>query len=402
MNKIFLANYLSLTEKYDNDLFRYCAHGNEVKVKELLDQNVNIYSTFGDGYKFVPLFIALHSKNETLGNLLLDIYERDLSVLKGSGLKKALVAFPNDQTDELMQHIKYEQSSDSIAVLIKNDNQNVPQLAYLNKTLTSKDDKSLQLQTKLRDKNGECDLNWNMAHELKSDSFLHLAIYYKLNEIFHRLITNEMIDKVILNDLNQNPLHYAIGVQNSYATWTLQDFPAYARWFDDQSYLYHCALAKNVSFCSFMFREMMDFGKSIEEILSLKFPLHYTDPSPHGDENPPLKGNIFHLFAESGCNEFFIKPPRYSFKEEDFMVQATNGMSILHILLLSSELKIKPKVMAIKSLCERYPKLILIKDNCERLPLHITSFVDTHGHNLYREIYELTVKAAGGHENIDF
>jgi hypothetical protein len=52
------------------NLYMSCRDGDLKRVKELIDQNVSVY---GDN-----LLTAIQNEHESVANLLLDVYERDL------------------------------------------------------------------------------------------------------------------------------------------------------------------------------------------------------------------------------------------------------------------------------------------------------------------------------------
>lgn len=72
-------------------IFAHCADGDYEKVESSLNDNVNIYQRTGDGYNYVPVFVAICKKNERIANLLLNVYERDLRALDGTNFDRALI-----------------------------------------------------------------------------------------------------------------------------------------------------------------------------------------------------------------------------------------------------------------------------------------------------------------------
>jgi hypothetical protein len=388
MKKISVINYASTAATFSSEVVKRCALIHVQKLKELIEQNVNIYSDEGCG--IVPLTIAMHSKNEELIELLLDVYERDLSALEGTEFKKALVAYPHDQTDELLKHCKEQPTEKCVALLLKADNKTVPKLVFMSKMLESKDDMSLKLIKQLVKKKSFVDLNYNEVYGQKEDTLLHLAIYYGMLKITYRLLIHPTVDKSLVNHLDQNPLHYALSSAFSYAIHELFKLPVYSKWRDDPSYLYHIAAAGRRHLCSYILREITDFVKTLDDIMAWKFPVRIGF-----SDTDAIEGNMMHVFATSNDAEFFTNPPR-SFTKEHYEAQTTNGMTVLHILVQNGEMKIQKKIGAIKKVCETHPQLLLIKDHDERLPLHYSCYNDSHGHNLYNTLHKLSCKFAGG------
>jgi hypothetical protein len=388
MNKV---NVGAITRSdFNSDLHKYCALDNLTKVKELIESGADIYEFSDDGCKVIPLILAIHTKNEELIGLLMDVYEKDLSVLQSTEFKCAIAAYPEDQTEEFLRHCKKESSSPrDIPVLLKNDNKTSPTLVYLVRTLESKNDPSLRLLKKLKRKRARADINYNGVSGQKDDTFLHLAFHYRLIKVAYQLLSNPFIDASATNQLNQNPLHYAINADFSYAIHFLFALPAYKKWIDDPSYLYQAAVSGRRHLFSYMLGELLDFNVTLSDAIALRFPIHFDY-----QEEEAVEGNFMHLFATSGDPEFFLHPPGYSFTEEHYTAQTSNGMTLLHVIPLNSEMKTQQKIKIIKKLSETYPKMLMVRDNKQRLPLHIACYYDTHGHSLYRALYKRTKEVA--------
>ncbi|KAG5679061.1 hypothetical protein PVAND_008658 [Polypedilum vanderplanki] len=386
MNKIYVIPYTN-NEKCNSksEIHNWCILNNVEKLKELIDQNTDIYSCDDSKEKISPMTFAMHSKNEALILLLLDIYERDLSALDETEFKKALIAYPKDQTEELLKHCKKEPTSKCVPVLLKNDNQSVPKLVYLSKILENKDDLSLTLIKKLTTKKSFVDLNYKVDDQ--KNTLLHLAIYYRYWSVFFRLLHNPKVDKKLENSLGQNQLHFAIGSKFSVGFHQLIDLPEYKRWIENPSYIYQAAVSGKRHLFGFILGEFLDLGKTKDEVVNYKFPVNLYFHYPN-----EIEGNFFHVFAAGKDSEFFTNPVNYKFTKEHYNSKASNGMTMLHILVLNSEMNLKSKINAIKKLCESQPQLLSIKDDEGQLPLHYAAYNDTHGHNLYKILHKLTTK----------
>lgn len=119
--------YQGSSHKLPNDFFRYCYHGNFLKAKKEIKSNVNTYQTFSDR-RITPIIPAIHANKEKLVNLLLEVYERDLKVLKETNFKRALIALEVYLTEEFCACcVETFSTEDQVEpVLLKNNNQESP------------------------------------------------------------------------------------------------------------------------------------------------------------------------------------------------------------------------------------------------------------------------------------
>lgn len=140
-----------------SEILRFCDNGDWISVEKLISRGENIYQRVTQCMNHVPLSVALLRKNEKLVNMLLDIYERDLEVLNGTDFKRALIAQPEDQTEEFFNIVETQPSADATPVLLKMNNNETPGCVYLRKKLNQKNDLSLKIAKKLEMKNGACD-----------------------------------------------------------------------------------------------------------------------------------------------------------------------------------------------------------------------------------------------------
>lgn len=374
-----------------SDLFKYCAAGDIVGVKSLLNQNENIYREIGlSNYRagnVVPMFVAFSSKNLKLVNELLDIYERDLEALSGLNFKSALIALPEDQTEEFMSIVETEVSDDVIPVLLKVNNNVVPKCVFLRRKLKERSDKSLQLAEKLK-KNGRCDLNWQIDLNGLEDSFLHLAIHLGLNSVINRLLSHPTVNPQVKNSSSHTPLHWALHKGNLDIVNLLLSTHDCEKYYDDPSYLYQAALSGKQRAVEFMINEILKSGKSMQDILEIPFS--------RGDcyEGATLD-YLLHVLVQNGSNLEFSIQSQLKLNEQDFYKQNSNGETILHQLVLSPFEKLKPTIKLITDIAKKYPKLLLIKNKNHQLPLHYAAFYCTLGQRLYKHLWNLTVQESG-------
>lgn len=391
MNHIYPSTYFTGYLDTVSDLFKHCAAGDIVKVRSLLNQNENIYEEIGNGLNIVPMFIALNSKNVEVVNILLDIYERDLEALKELTCKKALIALPEDQTDELMSTVQFEASDDLgdgfIPVLLKSNNNEVPECVFLRKKLKNRSDLSLRLAKKLR-KNGLCDLNWQVHINALEDSFLHLAIHHQMISVINRLLSHPTVQNQIKTSSNHTPLHYAMFTGKVDIANLLLSTSDYGRFFDDPSYLYQAALSGKQRVVDFMIEKMLENGKSMKEILEIPFAREdYSEVT--------TVEYLLHVLIKNGSNLEFLEKSGTKLDERDICKQNSNGETVLHLLVISSCKKLNPTINLITDLAERYPKLLLIVNKDRQLPLHYAAFYCTRGMRLYQHLLKLTVEASG-------
>lgn len=184
----------SIEEDY-KDILDYIFDSDFENVKRKIYRNENIYEVFN--LFSTPLTIAIRSKRSKIANLLLDIHECDLEVLKDTKYTKTLVAFPEDQTPELLNTIEATSSDSSIPVILKKSHGVKPQLFFLRSKLKSKNDSSLKLIKKLEKKNKYCNLNWS-CEEFGRGPALHEAIKAKMNNVVERLVKIPTVDVNII------------------------------------------------------------------------------------------------------------------------------------------------------------------------------------------------------------
>lgn len=388
MNQIYVSTIYSGSLKSASELFKFCADGDFEKVKSLTNANANIYKPVGGGYNFVPLTVAFNVKNLKLVNFLLDIYERDLEALKGTNFKRALVAFPDDQTEELCKTVEAEPSDDVVPVLFKNSNRASPKCFYLRQKLANKYDQSLRLARKLEVENGCCDLNWRFIHSDPEDSFLHLAIYFGMKTVVGRLLNHPTVESKLLNSNSHSPLHYAIHSGNHLIINLLLSKSDYSRFHDDPSYLYQAAVSGKPNALDFVMDKMLESGKSLHDILRTKFQFEYYEQTTRFDY-------LFHVIANSGSCQGILESEKYLYDEQDFLLQNSNGDTFLHRLVLNSHLKLNVKIKEISRAAGKFPKLLLVENIDKHLPLHLAAFADVRGHKLFHHLLNLTVKESG-------
>ncbi|CRL03023.1 CLUMA_CG016774, isoform A [Clunio marinus] len=262
MQEIYLSTSCQMIS-FDREIFKFCVRGDVNEVEKLLKQNENIYQPHKEVFSIVPLTVAIESKDEDLINLLLDVYERDLEALKGTNFKKALIALPEDQNEEFLQTIEDQPCSDSIPVLLKNDNQTIPKCVYLRKRLKHKDDLSLKLATTLEAKNGTCDLNYSKLYNSFCDSFLQIAIYYEIDEIVERLVNHPTVDIMTTNLMtNHTTLHYALHVGNMRNLKLLLSKFNFGNYWEDPQNIYYAMTSKKERSIKFITNKIFESGKT--------------------------------------------------------------------------------------------------------------------------------------------
>lgn len=373
-----------------SELFKSCAAGDCGKVESLLKENVNIYQPIGEGYNFVPLFVAIVKKNQKLVNLLLDVYLRDLGAVRGKRLKRALIALPEDCTEELLKAFDAEASEDVVPVLLKQNNCEAPKCFFLRKYLNNKCDPSLRLSRELEAKNGYCDLNWRLIHAEPEDSFLHLVIYHGMQSAFERLSGNPTVDLGISNSRGHTPLHYAIHSGNQAFVDKLISNQIYQNFHEDSSYLYQAAQSGKSKALNFVIGKLSESGKSLREILSTTFPFEDYSQRTTVDK-------LLHVIARSENFQFFFEYYKHSIPEE-FRAQNSEGDTILHIIVHGSFRKQIEQIKLINQITKTFPELLLMKNNDQLLPLHLAALHDVKGQRLFRHMLKLTVEESGNPE----
>lgn len=364
-----------LFEETEMNFHQSCFEGNLKRVKEFIHQNVSIYD--GDN-----LLLTIQSKKKAVANLLLDVYERDLEALKGTKFNKALVAMPEDQTKELLETIETEATSHDVTpLLLKRNNTETPNCVYLRKFLIHKNDLSLNFARKLEEKNGVCDLNFQMFH-FHPGSALHYAISNKMPEIVERLLTMHTIDINLVNSEGFSPLHFAVLYDDKKLAEKLsQNDPEV---FMDLKFL---SLSVELVFMQTrnLKSSMMEFvvGKMIE---TRKFTLKEILKI----EMKPGGNKLMHLIAENRNYEYFVKH-KLQLDEDDFCVANDDGDTILHIFMRDTSFDYELKMNILKELTEKYPKLTSIKNSSNFLLVHETMISDSD-YEMMDMIFEKAVK----------
>lgn len=368
-------------DKY-REIFKVCADGDLEKLERLLYGNENIYNLeWQGGLHMVPLFVALHEKQEKVVNLLLDIYDRDLQACTGTSSKRVLLALPEDQTEEFWKTVENEVAEDFLPVLVKNEKNENVKTVFLRRQLENRDDLSFEIATELETKNGVCCLT--SAEDSREDSFLHTAVHSEMKAVVQRLLKNPMVDVKNVTSHGHNAMHYACGASLEMVK-LLQ--PHFENFHEDQSYLYQAAKAGKIKIVDFVTNLMVQHGSTMDGILKIPFEYKNYDEDPKHD-------HLFHLIAKSGNFRFFIDNTE-RFSDEDFCIQNSEGDTILHILVTSYVLKLNLKMKLISEIVSKRPQLLLIKNNDRRLPLHFAAFCDVQGQKLFNHVHKLTVEAS--------
>ncbi|CRL03747.1 CLUMA_CG016964, isoform A [Clunio marinus] len=373
-------------DELPNDFYRHCNSGNVEHVHDAIMNNVNIYQTFSD-MKLTPLLFALHTKKEHLVNMLLDVYERDLEVLKDTNFNRAFMAYESDLSDEFYACCveRFSSEADIEPVLVKVNNQELPKCFYFRKQLQNKDDSCLRVLRDLEQKNGLCDLNWRFIWPFHPDdykhgeSYLQLAAYFGMINVSKRLLTNKTVDKH-MKRLNLLPLHYAI---NSKRIEVVKAFIEYYNneFVDDKSFLWHAVTSRNSEIYEFIVGEMLKIGNySLKEIYAINFDV------------PIVSSNVFHLIALNKNYKYFLNH-KLPINEVDVITQTGKGNTILHILAYKNEF-IFYKDHFIK-IAEKFPKLLTIQNERKHYPIHILAMNSFEDVKLVEDVYELTMKATG-------
>jgi ankyrin repeat protein len=255
------TNHESFDEATRN-LYNNCYNGNIKSVNELIEQHVNIYKPQNDF--MTPLQVAIFKNKLVIVNLLLDIYERDLEALNGTKFTRALIAMPEDQTEELLKTVEEDPVDGFIPVLIKINNSEKSKCVFLRNKLKSKNDSSLRLAKTLERKNGWCDINWQNIRSYGTGPALHYVLKENMIQIVDRLLKIPSIDKNIIDFGGQTPLHFA--VLRGY----FKAFEAIYRKSDiknDISFLYLVVQSKDMKMMELVVQKMLENGKySLKEI----------------------------------------------------------------------------------------------------------------------------------------
>lgn len=390
---VYPTKYFKDNISDSNELFKLCEAGDYEKVKTLvLEQNVNIYKRAGGDFSFVSLFVALQSKNQEIVNLLLDVYESDLEALSETSFKRALVAMPEDQSEELLKALTTESDGFALPVLLKSKNLEKPRCAFMRTQLRNKDDLSIKLAKYLETENGFCDLNWRTFKDELDESFLHLAVYYEMTAVVKRLMSNFTVDCRILNSRNHSPLHYAVFIGNLEIVKLLMSKADSDVFISDSSYLYQAAMSGQQKVVDFVIEQMIASGKILQGILEIPFTIEEY-------QSKHTANFLLHVLARNGNFLQFINSRNFnSIDEETFCCQNSNGDTVLHFLVLSYQRKLDEKINLISKFAGKYPKLLMVENNDRHLPLHLAAFHDTRGQRLYNHILKLTAKSCGNPE----
>lgn len=383
-----------------SDLMKACFSGDAATVEKLLSENVNIYKPF-ETYSecfFVPMMTAFLSKNEKIVASLLDVYERDLEILKETKYMKALVAMPEDQTKDVFDSIEkddYGKSDKFIPVLMKNSTNQTPKLVFLRKSLKNKDDLSFKIAKILEEKNGFCDLNFIATFHHYKENFLHFAASLGMKSIVDRLLQNQKFDKKLIMEGDNSPLHYAILAGNlNIVDMLLTNIDDSVPW-DDKSFLLEAAKSENLKALDFVLKKS---GRKLNEVLGTIF----TVTKFYEKETFEC---LFHVISRSSNFEKFVDFYRDSITKESFCLQDGDGNTILHLVVMQSVLKLAKKIQLISRIVEKCPESLMIENNDHQLPLHLSALEDVKGHRLYHHLTKLTAKQSGNSEiffaNID-
>lgn len=310
------------------NIFISCYEGNFIQVKKLIEEdNVNIYKIHkGLRTSRTTLVQAIVERDQETANYLLDIYERDLEVLKETKFTKALIAMPEDQTEELKEAVEDVASDKNvIPVLLKSNNFQKPKLVYLK----TKNDSSLQLAKKLEEKNDFCDINW-MSDKLEyPESALHCALKHRLLKVVDQLLKIPTINRKLINSCGDSPLKLAILYCKKE---TVEKITAgdYSEFWKGNEVVRLAISSKNIEMLDFVVSKMMK-KKPLKEILNA--PFEY-DTYNAGKILSPLR--LFHQIFDAWKNcRFFIKT-HLPLDEEDFCIQDEDGDTILHYFFSSS------------------------------------------------------------------
>lgn len=338
------------------DVYQNCYDGNLERVKYFVEvENVNIYK-FVDNFR-TPLTMAISTKKQNVVNFLLDIYERDLEALNGTKFTKALIALPEDQTEELFQTVEEVLTDNNvIPVLLKTGNTEKPKVVYLRKILKNKDDSSLRLAKKLEEKNDFCDINCEPTHP-NAQAPLLSALCEKMNQVVERLLKFPTIDKNLINKEGNSSLALAILGNNLKAVEKISDGNSHV--FIDKSLLSFAVRSRNTKMIEYVVKKMME-KLPLKEILLMGFDFH--------EYKSPYK--LFHEICRYNLYDFFMKH-QLPFDENDFCIQDDNGDTILHHMMdhlvnHKNDLKRVWKYLTIK-----YPRLLTIRNKRNYLPLHV-------------------------------
>lgn len=365
---------------FPNDFFRYCNNGNVKQAKMEIAKNVNIYQTFTD-MKLTSMLFALHSKKEPLVNHLLDIYERDLSVLSETNFKRALIATETDLNNDFYACCvdEFPCEADVEPVLIKINNHEAPKCLYLRKQLKSKDDLCLKIIGRLEEENGTCDLNWRFKWALNEDDnnhygdcYLYLAAYFGMTSVLKRLLSNRTVDRKT-DKQEHDSIHFAIcsGKVDSIKALLAE---IAVRSFD--SYLWQAASSGSSESFECIVAEIKKCGNcTLKEILATKL-------------NEPIYNLPLHLIAASENCEYFLNH-KLPIEEDDVIAQNGDGDTILHILARKFDFNEHAKTFL--NVARKFPKMLAKANDKHFLPVHQLAMNVFEDVELLDVIFRITV-----------
>jgi ankyrin repeat protein len=391
LNHIYPSGFYeqSLDRETSSEIFKVCLDGEVEKVRSLVNDNVNIYQYLMPNYKITPLFVTLPNKHEEIANLLLDVYECDLEALSQTNFTRALIALPEDQTEEFYKTIELEADGDnSLPVLIKLNNRETPKCVFLRRTLKSRDDSSVKIARQLEEKNGLCDLNSGTGDE---DSFLHLAIAYDLKTTTEKLLKNPKTNKTIANRYDHTPLHYAIFAGNLQVVERILSNYHENVFVDDSSYLYQAAVSGKEKLFDFVVDKLMENGKSFKDILKTSF----TFNSYFYDN---FTETLLHVLVKNANFIRFIQKHQEDLDEDVLSIKNSKGNTILHEIVQTWSQNAKEKTNLVEKIVEKFPKLLLVENNDRQLPVHLAAKSDIPRQRFFRLLLQMTVKESGNPE----
>lgn len=362
-----------------------CKYFNKEQVSQLISMNLGIYKTDDEGLS--PLQAAIALNKHANAGLLLDVYERDLEPLRGTIFKRALVAMPEDQTEEFWKHIEPELVDDCTPVLVKNNNRDTPKCVYLRNKLKHKSDDSMQLARKLKEKNGICDINWHSESHCGVTA-LHFALQNRMKRVVQRLLTMPTINTTLKNSLGETALHHALQYSDVDTVETITTDPEV---FANDLYLltYSTRNRKMQPIMEHVIKKMVESGKfTLKEILRMNIKQGQADST----------CMLFHKIAFALQYDYFMTHTLH-FDEEGFYVLTTNNENILNLLLQQNHImKTYERVKIAKFLIKKYPKLVTNKTSAGFLMVHYA--VMTCGdHGMVQMIHKKMIEVAGN-ENV--
>jgi len=306
-------------------------------------------------------------ETDEVAHYLLDIYERDLEVLKGTHFKKALVAMPEDQTEEFLSCCQFSVLDDVKfiePVLLKKNNLESPKLAYLSRKLKDKNDQSLKFIKKL-EKNGSCDLSFEFGD---NKTILSRFIYSYKFDIIVRLYNSPFVDEDIKNNHKNDFLNrYFYDSDLSSHEYLFDNFKF------DQCHITWCTNFKYVKKLNFVLNHMIKFQKySLNDILKME-----CNMPDHTIEND--KSIVLYEIIKSGFHEDL----NLEFDEEIFYPKD----DVIIEDFFNSWINFNEDLEKVKRFFKKYPKILALKVKENFTVLHFT--VMTLNYEAMKMVFEL-------------